>query len=140
MTVTGDGTIHGIDVDLHTAGELTPTIAALAALADSPSRLRGISHLRGHETDRLTALATEITRLGGRCEQTSDGVVIVPAPLRGAVVETYQDHRMAMAAALVGLRVPGVLVRDVGTTAKTLPEFASMWGRMVASAGDGAAS
>lgn len=121
MTVTGDGTIHGIDVDLHTAGELTPTIAALAALADSPSRLRGISHLRGHETDRLTALTTEITRLGGRCEQTSDGVVIVPAPLHGALVETYQDHRMAMAAALVGLRVPGVQVRDIGTTAKTLP-------------------
>ena len=135
MTVTGDGTIHGIDVDLHTAGELTPTIAALAALADSPSRLRGISHLRGHETDRLTALATEITRLGGRCEQTSDGVVIAPAPLHGAVVDTYQDHRMAMAAALVGLRVPGVQVRDVGTTAKTLPEFPTMWARMIGSAG-----
>ena len=134
MTVTGDGTIHGIDVDLHAAGELTPTIAALAALADSPSRLRGIGHLRGHETDRLSALATEITRLGGHCEQTADGVVILPAPLHGGVVETYQDHRMAMAAALLGLRVPGIGVRDVATTAKTLPEFTALWARMLATA------
>lgn len=136
LTVTGDGTVHGIDVDLHDAGELTPTVAALATLADSPTRLRGIAHLRGHETDRLAALATEITRLGGHCEQTSDGLVVVPAPLHAAVVETYQDHRMAMAAAIIGLRVPGLGVRDVGTTAKTLPRFTSMWADMLATGQD----
>ncbi|MCL1869357.1 MAG: 3-phosphoshikimate 1-carboxyvinyltransferase [Promicromonosporaceae bacterium] len=127
LTVTGDGTIHGIDVDLKAAGELTPTIAALAALADSPSRLRGIAHLRGHETDRLAALATEITRLGGRCEETRDGLVVTPQPLKGGVFRTYHDHRMATSGALIGLRVPGVGVEDVETTAKTLPGFAGLW-------------
>lgn len=131
LVVTGSGAVHGIDVDLHEAGELTPTLAALMTLADSPSRLRGVAHIRGHETDRLAALATEITRLGGRAEQTSDGLVITPRPLRGTRVETYHDHRMATAAALIGLRVPGVRVVDVGTTAKTLPDFVAMWGRML---------
>ncbi|GHG57265.1 3-phosphoshikimate 1-carboxyvinyltransferase [Flavimobilis marinus] len=131
LSVTGSGEIHGIDVDLHAAGELTPTIAALAALADSPSRLRGIAHLRGHETDRLHALATEITRLGGRCEQTSDGLVITPRPLHAGTWETYHDHRMATAGALIGLRVPGVAVVDVATTAKTLPGFTGMWDAML---------
>lgn len=127
LSVTGTGAVHGIDVDLHAAGELAPTIAALAALADSPSRLRGIAHLRGHETDRLAALAREITRLGGQAEETRDGLVITPRPLRGDVVRTYADHRMATSAALLGLRVPGVLVENVGTTAKTLPDFTGMW-------------
>ncbi len=127
LTVTGDGTIHGIDVDLHAAGELAPNIAALAALADSPSRLRGIAHLRGHETDRLAALATEITRLGGQAEETRDGLVITPRPLHGGVWRTYADHRMATSGALLGLRVPGVQVENVETTSKTLPGFASMW-------------
>ncbi|WNB86389.1 3-phosphoshikimate 1-carboxyvinyltransferase [Cellulomonas sp. ATA003] len=131
LAVTGDGTVRGVDLDLHEAGELTPTIAALAALADSPTRLRGIAHLRGHETDRLLALATEITRLGGQAEQTSDGLVITPRPLRGGVVRTYHDHRMATAAALLGLRVPGVRVEDVATTSKTLPDFVAMWQRML---------
>lgn len=126
LTVTGDGTIRGIDVDLRAAGELTPTIAALAALADS-RRLRGIAHLRGHETDRLAALATEITRLGGQAEETRDGLVITPRPLHGALFRTYADHRMATSGALIGLRVPGVQVEDVETTAKTLPGFAGMW-------------
>lgn len=131
LTVRGTGEVRGIDVDLHAAGELTPTVAALAALADSPSRLRGIAHLRGHETDRLHALAAEITRLGGRCEQTSDGLVITPRPLHGGTWETYHDHRMATAGALVGLRVPGVDVVDVATTAKTLPGFTGMWQTML---------
>ncbi len=126
-TVTGDGTIHGIDVDLKAAGELAPTFAALAALADSPSRLRGIAHLRGHETDRLAALAKEITRLGGQCEETRDGLVITPRPLHGGVFHSYHDHRMATSGALIGLRVPGVQVENVDTTAKTLPGFAGMW-------------
>jgi 3-phosphoshikimate 1-carboxyvinyltransferase len=132
LAVTGTGEIHGVDVDLHAAGELAPTFAALAALADSPSRLRGIAHLRGHETDRLAALASEITRLGGRCEETRDGLVITPRPLHGATFRTYADHRMATSAALLGLRVPGVLVENVGTTAKTLPGFDGMWERMLA--------
>ncbi len=134
LAVSGTGVIHGVDLDLHEAGELTPTIAALAALADSPSRLRGIAHLRGHETDRLTALATEITRLGGQAEQTSDGLVITPRPLHAAVVRTYHDHRMATAGALLALRVPGTRVQDVATTSKTLPDFVDMWQRMLAPA------
>jgi 3-phosphoshikimate 1-carboxyvinyltransferase len=132
LAVTGTGTIHGVDLDLHAAGELAPTIAALAALADSPTRLRGIAHLRGHETDRLAALSTEITRLGGRAEQTSDGLVITPRPLTAATVRTYADHRMATAGALIGLAVPGVQVQDVATTAKTIPDFVGLWGGMLA--------
>ncbi|MBI9116043.1 3-phosphoshikimate 1-carboxyvinyltransferase [Sanguibacter suaedae] len=132
LAVSGTGEVRGIDADLRECGELAPTIAALAALADSPSRLRGIAHLRGHETDRLAALATEITRLGGRAEQTSDGLVITPRPLHGDVVRTYHDHRMATAGAVLGLRVDGVRVENVGTTAKTLPGFTRMWDGMLA--------
>ncbi|MFC8734568.1 3-phosphoshikimate 1-carboxyvinyltransferase [Luteimicrobium sp. NPDC057192] len=131
LTVTGDGTVHGIDVDLAPAGELAPTIAALAALADSPSRLRGIAHLRGHETDRLAALRAEIVALGGGCEETGDGLVITPAPLHGGVWHSYADHRMATSGALVGLRVPGVEVENVSTTAKTLPGFTGLWSGML---------
>jgi 3-phosphoshikimate 1-carboxyvinyltransferase len=131
MTVTGTGDVHGIDLDLHAAGELAPTIAALAALADSPTRLRGIGHLRGHETDRLTALATELTRIGTQAEQTSDGLVITPRPLRTALWRTYSDHRMATSGALIGLRVPGLDVEDVATTAKTLPGFVGLWNQML---------
>ena len=131
LVVTGTGEVHGVDMDLHAAGEIAPTIAALATLADSPTRLRGIGHIRGHETDRLAALATEITRLGGQAEQTSDGIVITPRPLHGAAVETYHDHRMATAGALIGLRVPGVRVRDVATTRKTLPDFVGLWSGML---------
>ncbi|MDO8108605.1 3-phosphoshikimate 1-carboxyvinyltransferase [Isoptericola sp. b441] len=131
LAVTGTGQVHGVDVDLRTASELAPTVAALAALADSPTRLRGIGHIRGHETDRLTALATELTRVGAQVEQTSDGLVVTPRTLHGAVWETYRDHRMATAGALVGLRVPGVEVVDVTTTRKTLPGFVDLWTRML---------
>ncbi|WP_024287697.1 3-phosphoshikimate 1-carboxyvinyltransferase [Cellulomonas sp. KRMCY2] len=132
LAVSGTGAVHGIDVDLKAAGELAPTVAALATLADSPTRLRGIGHIRGHETDRLAALATEITRLGGQVEQTADGLVITPRPLHGGRFETYHDHRMATAGALIGLRVPGVTVVDIATTAKTLPDFVAMWTAMLA--------
>ncbi|AEE46790.1 3-phosphoshikimate 1-carboxyvinyltransferase [Cellulomonas fimi] len=132
LSVTGTGTVHGVDLDLKPAGELAPTLAALATFADSPTRLRGIAHLRGHETDRLAALASEITRLGGQAEQTADGLVITPRPLTGGVWRTYADHRMATAGALVGLRVPGVEVEDVATTGKTLPDFVAMWDAMLA--------
>ncbi len=132
LAVTGTGVIRGVDLDLHAAGEIAPTIAALAVLADSPTRLRGIAHLRGHETDRLAALASEITRLGGQAEQTADGLVITPRPLTGGTWRTYADHRMATAGALIGLRVPGVVVEDVATTAKTIPDFVGLWDGMLA--------
>ncbi|MDK1359483.1 3-phosphoshikimate 1-carboxyvinyltransferase [Arthrobacter sp. zg-Y1219] len=131
LTVTGTGRIHG--AELADTSELAPTVAALCALADSPSVLTGIAHLRGHETDRLAALATEITRLGGDAEETADGLAIRPASLHGGTFETYADHRMATAGALIGLAVPGVLVQDIGTTAKTLPEFPELWQELAAS-------
>jgi 3-phosphoshikimate 1-carboxyvinyltransferase len=131
LSVSGTGAIHGVDLDLHAAGEIAPTIAAVAVLADSPTRLRGIAHLRGHETDRLAALAAEITRRGGQAEQTSDGLVITPRPLTGGAWRTYADHRMATAGALIGLRVPGIEVEDVATTAKTIPDFVGLWAGML---------
>lgn len=131
LTVTGDGTIHGIDVDMGDIGELAPSIAALAALADSPSRLTGIAHLRGHETDRLAALVAEITRLGGVAHELTDGIAIEPATLRGDHVQTYDDHRMATFAAIIGLRVSGITIENIDTTAKTLPNFAARWTELV---------
>ena len=123
----------GFDVDLHNVGELTPAVAALAALASdgAVSQLSGIAHLRGHETDRLAALSAEINGLGGQCEETPDGLMITSRPLHGGVWRSYADHRMATAGAIVGLRVPGVEVEDIGTTAKTLPEFPQMWAGML---------
>ncbi|MED7929898.1 3-phosphoshikimate 1-carboxyvinyltransferase [Nonomuraea sp. LP-02] len=133
LVVTGTGEITGIDADLREVGELTPTIAALAALATTPTRIRGVAHLRGHETDRLAALATEINRLGGDAEETGDGLIIRPRPLHGGVFHSYDDHRMATAGAVIGLRVPGVEVENIATTAKTLPEFVRMWAAMLES-------
>ncbi|WP_246133277.1 3-phosphoshikimate 1-carboxyvinyltransferase [Mycobacterium helveticum] len=128
------GGYPGFDVDLRAVGELTPTVAALAALASpgSVSRLSGIAHLRGHETDRLAALRAEINRLGGTCTETPDGLVITATPLHAGTWRAYADHRMAMAGAIVGLRVPGVEVDDIGATTKTLPEFPQLWARMLA--------
>ncbi|MCM6775707.1 3-phosphoshikimate 1-carboxyvinyltransferase [Nocardia sp. CDC159] len=137
LTVRGPERLAGIDIDLHDVGELTPTVAALAALADSPSRLRGIAHLRGHETDRLAALSTEINRLGGKVTETEDGLHIVPTTLHGGRWHSYADHRMATAGAILGLRIPGVEIEDIGTTAKTLPDFVALWEAMLA--GEGAA-
>ncbi|MEI8084052.1 MAG: 3-phosphoshikimate 1-carboxyvinyltransferase, partial [Actinomycetes bacterium] len=131
LTLTGPATLHGIDIDLRNIGELTPTIAAVALFADTESRFRGIGHLRGHETDRLAALATEIGRLGGRAEQTEDGLLIRPAALHPADLRTYHDHRMATFAAIVGLVVPGVRVEDIATTSKTLPDFIAQWNHLV---------
>jgi 3-phosphoshikimate 1-carboxyvinyltransferase len=132
LSVRGTGELYGVDADLNAAGELTPVVAALAALAESPSHLRGIGHLRGHETDRLKALATEINRLGGDVTETEDGLVIRPRKLHGGTFGTYDDHRLATAAAVLGLRVPGVVVENVGTTAKTLPGFTDLWTGMLA--------
>ncbi len=131
LTVTGTGTVKGIDADLSAVSELVPTLAALAVLADSPSTLRGIGHMRGHETDRLAALATELGKLGAEVSEAPDGLAITPRPLRGATFETYDDHRLATAAALIGLVVDGVVLSDVACTAKTLPHFRTLWRRML---------
>ncbi|MCX4674405.1 3-phosphoshikimate 1-carboxyvinyltransferase [Streptomyces sp. NBC_01433] len=131
LTFTGSGRIHGIDVDLSEVGELTPGIAAVAALADSPSTLSGVAHLRLHETDRLAALTKEINELGGDVTETADGLHIRPRPLHGGVFHTYDDHRMATAGSIIGLAVPGVEIENVGTTAKTLPDFPDMWTGML---------
>ena len=126
-----EGKLKGIELDMSQIGELTPTVAALAALADTPSRLTGIAHLRGHETDRLKALATEINNLGGDVTELEDGLEINPAPLHGGLWKSYADHRIATAGAIIGLRVEGVEVDDIDTTAKTLPGFAQMWEKML---------
>ena len=131
FTVTGPAEVTGVDLDLGAAGELAPTVAAVCAVATTPSRLRGIAHLRGHETDRLAALVTEINRLGGDAEETEDGLVIRPAALHGGTFSTYEDHRMATAGAVLGLVVPDVRVENIATTAKTLPEFPQLWARLV---------
>jgi 3-phosphoshikimate 1-carboxyvinyltransferase len=131
LVVTGGSEISGIDVDLHDVGELTPVIAALCALATGPSTLRGIAHLRGHETDRLAALVTEINKLGGKATETPDGLHIEPAKLHGGQFATYSDHRMAMAGAVLGLAVSNLVIEDIATTSKTLPDFANMWQEMV---------
>lgn len=131
LTVTGGGGVHGVDADLHDAGELTPVLTALAALADSPSRFTGVAHLRGHETDRLAALADSLNGLGGRVKQLPDGLLVTPAALSGGTLSSYDDHRIAMAWAVLGLGVDGVLVRDVATTRKTVPDFPGSWARML---------
>ncbi|MEZ2190039.1 3-phosphoshikimate 1-carboxyvinyltransferase [Corynebacterium sp. CCM 9204] len=137
LTVTGpaDGELRGISRDLGDIGELTPTVAALAALASSPSELTGIAHLRGHETDRLKALADGLNALGGDCTELPDGLRIRPtgrSALHGGVWESHHDHRMATAGAILGLAVSGVEVVDIATTGKTLPGFERMWAEMLA--------
>ncbi|MFD9791842.1 3-phosphoshikimate 1-carboxyvinyltransferase [Streptomyces sp. NPDC059070] len=136
LVFTGSGKVHGIDVDLGEVGELTPGIAAVAALADSPSTLRGVAHLRLHETDRLAALTKEINELGGDVTETADGLHIRPRALHGGVFHTYDDHRMATAGSIIGLAVPGVEIENVATTAKTLPDFPKMWTEMLSGAGN----
>jgi 3-phosphoshikimate 1-carboxyvinyltransferase len=131
LVFTGSGSVHGIDADLSEVGELTPGIAAVAALADSPSTLRGVAHLRLHETDRLAALTKEINALGGDVTETADGLHIRPRPLHGGVFHTYDDHRMATAGAVIGLVVEGVRIENVATTAKTLPDFPDLWTGML---------
>lgn len=129
LVVSADGPIAGVSLDLHDVGELTPVVAALAALAESPSVLSGIAHLRGHETDRLAAIAAELTALGGDVSVTADGLLVRPTGLHGGVFRTYADHRMAHAGTVLALAVPQVRVDDVDTTAKTFPGFAAAWER-----------
>ena len=132
LRITGSDSIHGIDLDLHDVGELTPSIAAVAALADSPSSLRGIAHLRLHETDRLAALAAEINALGGDVEEEESALHISPAPLHSGVFHTYDDHRLATAGAMLGLVVQGIDVENIATTQKTLPDFPGAWSELLA--------
>jgi 3-phosphoshikimate 1-carboxyvinyltransferase len=131
MSVTGTGEINGIEIDLSSAGELTPVIAALAALAKSKSVISGVAHLRGHETDRLKALVDEINSIGGRATETKDGLIVEPADLRGGLWKTYGDHRMATAGAIIGLRVPGIEIEDITVTSKTMPGFELLWSKML---------
>jgi 3-phosphoshikimate 1-carboxyvinyltransferase len=131
LTVTGGGRIAGIDVDLHDVGELTPVVAALCALAHGPSYLRGIGHIRGHETDRLAALATELRGLGSDVTELADGLELRPATLHGGTFHSYADHRMAHAGAVLGSAVPGVVIDDVTATGKTFPDFPQAWSTVV---------
>ena len=130
LTVTCDGPLQGIDYDLHDVGELTPAVAALCVLAESPSHLRGIAHIRGHETDRLASLATEFNGLGGHVTETDDGLTVRPSKLDPGLFRTYADHRMAHAGVILGLAIDGVTVENIGTTAKTFPDFADTWSRL----------
>lgn len=133
LSVRGTGKILGIKADLSEAGELVPTIAAIAALAATPSELTGISHLRGHETDRLAALVGEITSIGGKATELSDGIRIEPSKLTGGLWKTYEDHRMATAGAIIGLVVPGIEIQDISVTSKTMPNFSELWLEMLES-------
>lgn len=128
LVVAGTGSIRGIDIDLSIGGELAPVIIALAVLANTPSRITGIAHLRGHETDRLAALTKEINKIGGNATELADGISIEPsAGLHSGTWSTYEDHRMATAGAIIGLRVPGITIEDVSVVSKTMPEFVSLW-------------
>lgn len=135
LEVRGSGSLSGLDIDLSDAAELTPVVAALAALADSPTSIRGVAHIRGHETDRLAALQAELSALGSDVTETADGLQIRPARLHGGRFRTYADHRMVMAGAVLGLAVPGVVIEDVGTVAKTLPAFTTLWDGMLSPVG-----
>ncbi|MBA3369099.1 MAG: 3-phosphoshikimate 1-carboxyvinyltransferase [Geodermatophilaceae bacterium] len=131
LTVSGGSRINGIEADLGEVSELVPVLAALAALADSPSRLTGVAHIRGHETDRITALATELSACGADISELPDGLVIVPRPLHGRSFATYDDHRLVMAAAVLGLAVKGIAVVGASTVGKTMPDFTHRWQAML---------
>ncbi|MCW2667293.1 MAG: aroA [Frankiales bacterium] len=132
VTVSAGDGLHGVEADLRDAGELTPVLTALAALADSPSRFTGVAHLRVQETDRLAALATELNRIGGDVVEQPDGLIVRPRRLGPGVLASYDDHRIAMAWAVLGLGVAGIEVGDVATTRKTVPDFVGSWERMLA--------
>ena len=131
LVLTGGGVVTGADIDLRDGGELTPVIAALAACAKGPSTLTGIDYLRGHETDRIAALARELSALGARVTELDDGLRIEPGKLTGGVMRTYDDHRLVMAGAVLGLVTPDLLLDDAATVAKTYPSFVEDWTRLV---------
>ena len=131
LTVSQSGDIKGIEFDLSDVGELTPVLVSIAVLANSNSSLTGIAHLRGHETDRLAALVENIKSIGGDAEETTDGLIIRPRKLHAGLWKSFDDHRMATAGAVIGLVVEGILVDDIKTTSKTLPDFENMWTSLV---------
>jgi 3-phosphoshikimate 1-carboxyvinyltransferase len=117
------GRLSGVEVDMNAISDTVPTLAAVALFASSPTEIHNVAHIRRKETDRIAAVAAELRKLGATVEQRPDGLRIIPGPLHGAEIETYHDHRMAMSMALVGLKTPGVVIRDPGCTAKTYPGF-----------------
>ncbi|HQR79637.1 MAG TPA: 3-phosphoshikimate 1-carboxyvinyltransferase [Actinomycetota bacterium] len=134
LTVTGPDSYDGFELDLHAVGELTPTVAAMAVFARTPSRLTGIGHLRGHESDRLAAIAEELRRIAVSVDVEPDGLRIDPAGIPAvsdARLHTYADHRMATMAAILALRIRGLRVSDPDTTAKTMPDFVTRWEAML---------
>ena len=131
LHLQGPAELAPVDIDMSAVGELVPTLVSVAAFADGPSQLLGVAHLRGHETDRLAALAAELRRLGCGVIEHADGLTIEPTPMHGAVMDSYRDHRMATFAAVIGLRVPGVELTDIATTGKTMPDFPRMWATLV---------
>jgi 3-phosphoshikimate 1-carboxyvinyltransferase len=131
LTVRGGGAVRGVDADLRDCGELAPVLTAVAAVADSPSRLRGIAHLRLQETDRLAALRAEVNGLGGDVRETEDGLEIRPRRLHAGTFHTYDDHRLAMAGAVLGLVVDGIVVENIETVGKTVPDFTGLWAAML---------
>lgn len=131
LTVSGDGGPSGIDIDLHDTAELTPVVAALAACADGPTVIRGVGHIRGHETDRISALSRELTGMGVGVTEREDGLRIDPAPLRPNTFRTYSDHRMVMAGAVLAMAAPGTVIEDPDTVGKTLPDFVQLWETML---------
>ena len=133
LQIKGTGSIRGIRATLRDVSELTPVLTALAALAGSPSEFTGIGHLRLHESDRLAALVAEIGALGGQVTELDDGLRIQPRPLRAAAepFDSHDDHRLVMAADVLGLAVPGLRVRNAATVGKTFPDFASLWQQML---------
>ena len=122
ITVHG-GKLRGIDVDMNDISDTVMTLAAVACFAEGPTTIRNVAHIRHKETDRIAALAIELRKLGAEVEERADGLTITPRPLKGCAVDTYNDHRMAMSLALVGLKVPGVVIRNPGCVAKTYPGF-----------------
>jgi 3-phosphoshikimate 1-carboxyvinyltransferase len=122
ITVHG-GQLRGVEVDMNDISDTVMTLGAVALFAEGPTTIRNVAHIRHKETDRIAALATELRKLGAEVEERADGLTIVPRPLRGCAVDTYNDHRMAMSLALVGLKVPGVVIRNPGCVAKTYPGF-----------------
>ncbi|MBK0419657.1 3-phosphoshikimate 1-carboxyvinyltransferase [Leucobacter sp. CSA1] len=138
LSVSGDGAVRGVQLHVPEAGELAPTLVGLAALADGPSEITGIGHIRHHETDRIAALVAEIRGLGGDAVELEDGIAVRPAPLHAGVWKSYADHRMATTGALLGLRVAGVEVEDIASTSKTLPQFSELWHGMLGDESDAA--
>ena len=139
LQVSSSGTLRGIERDASAEGELVPTMAALALVAASQghsSKIWGIGHLRGHETDRLAAIATQARKLGGNVDEGQDYLVFHPCTLHPAHLEAYADHRMATFAAIMGLNLPGISLDDVGATTKTMPTFTQLWDAMLKSAGE----